>query len=96
VRPVWRLGKAIAEPIPPLDRRDNTEALGLVLYTRCATTSTTGGLVLWLHDRDAIVMKLRHKPIVKLRTSTSVASHTADGDQDSEAEQTVWAGRFNA
>src|ERR1700747_3713828 len=58
-------GKAIAEPIPPLADVTNTEALGLVLYTRYMYYFEVAGLVLLVAMIGAIVLTLRHKPNVK-------------------------------
>jgi NADH-quinone oxidoreductase subunit J len=58
-------GKAIAEPIPPVADVTNTEALGLVLYTRYAYYFEAAGLVLLVAMIGAIVLTLRHKPNVK-------------------------------
>jgi NADH-quinone oxidoreductase subunit J len=59
------VGKAIAEPIPPVADVTNTEALGLVLYTRYAYYFEAAGLVLLVAMIGAIVLTLRHKPNVK-------------------------------
>jgi NADH-quinone oxidoreductase subunit J len=57
--------KAIVEPIPPVADVTNTEALGLVLYTRYAYYFEAAGLVLLVAMIGAIVLTLRHKPNVK-------------------------------
>ena len=58
-------GKAVADPIPPLAEVTNTEALGLVLYTRYVYYFEAPGLVLLVAMIGAIVLTLRHKPNVK-------------------------------
>jgi NADH-quinone oxidoreductase subunit J len=57
--------KAITEPIPPMAGVTNTEALGLVLYTRYVYYFEAAGLVLLVAMIGAIVLTLRHKPNVK-------------------------------
>jgi NADH-quinone oxidoreductase subunit J len=65
----WAIGpgvpKAIAAPIPPADAYSNTEALGLVLYTRYIYFFQVAGLVLLVAMIGAIVLTLRHKPNVR-------------------------------
>jgi len=55
--------KAITAPIPATV--SNTEALGLVLYTRYIHFFQLAGLVLLVAMIGAIVLTLRHKPNVK-------------------------------
>jgi NADH-quinone oxidoreductase subunit J len=55
----------ITAPIPPADVYTNTEALGLVLYTRYVYFFQVAGLVLLVAMIGAIVLTLRHKPGVK-------------------------------
>jgi NADH-quinone oxidoreductase subunit J len=55
----------ITAPIPPADVYTNTEALGLVLYTRYIYFFQVAGLVLLVAMIGAIVLTLRHKPGVK-------------------------------
>jgi NADH-quinone oxidoreductase subunit J len=65
----WTIGPgiphAITAPIPPLDAMSNTEALGLVLYTRYIYYFQAAGLVLLVAMIGAIVLTLRHKPNVR-------------------------------
>jgi NADH-quinone oxidoreductase subunit J len=65
----WTIGagipKSITAPIPPLASVSNTEALGLVLYTRYIYYFQAAGLVLLIAMIGAIVLTLRHKPGVK-------------------------------
>ena len=65
----WAIGpgipRAITAPIPPLDSVSNTEALGLVLYTRYIYYFQAAGLVLLVAMIGAIVLTLRHKPNVR-------------------------------
>jgi NADH-quinone oxidoreductase subunit J len=57
--------QSITAPIPPADVYTNTEALGLVLYTRYIYFFQVAGLVLLVAMIGAIVLTLRHKPGVK-------------------------------
>jgi NADH-quinone oxidoreductase subunit J len=65
----WAIGpgvpQVIAVPIPPLDQVTNTEALGLVLYTRYVYFFQASGLVLLIAMIGAIVLTLHHRPGVK-------------------------------
>ena len=65
----WTLGagipKAITSPIPPATSVTNTEALGLVLYTRYIYFFQAAGLVLLVAMVGAIVLTLRHKAGIK-------------------------------
>ncbi len=65
----WAIGpgvsKTIVLPIPPAATISNTEALGLVLYTRYVYFFQAAGLVLLVAMIGAIVLTLRHKPYVK-------------------------------
>ena len=57
------IAKAITSPIP--GGVTNTEALGLVLYTKYLPYFQLAGLVLLVAMIGAIVLTLRHKPSVK-------------------------------
>jgi NADH-quinone oxidoreductase subunit J len=65
----WVIGPAathaILSPIPPLNSVSNTEALGLVLYTRFVYFFQVAGLILLVAMIGAIVLTLRHKPKVR-------------------------------
>ncbi len=65
----WAIGagvpKTIAAPIPPVDRLTNTEALGLVLYTRYIYFFQAAGVILLIAMIGAIVLTVRHKPNVR-------------------------------
>jgi NADH-quinone oxidoreductase subunit J len=69
-------GKAIADPIPPLTEVTNTEALGLVLYTRYVYYFEAAGLVLLVAMIGAIVLTLRHKPNVKRQSIADQVART--------------------
>jgi len=57
--------QAITAPIPPISEVTNTEALGLVLYTRYVYFFQLAGMVLLVAMVGAIVLTLRHKVNVK-------------------------------
>jgi NADH-quinone oxidoreductase subunit J len=65
----WAIGpgvpRTIASPIPGVDIMTNTEALGLVLYTRYIYYFQAAGIVLLVAMIGAIVLTLRHRPNVK-------------------------------
>ena len=65
----WAIGpgvpRTIASPIPGVDAMTNTEALGLVLYTRYVYYFQAAGIVLLAAMIGAIVLTLRHRPNVK-------------------------------
>ena len=69
-------GKAITDPIPPLADVTNTEALGLVLYTRYVYYFEAAGLVLLVAMIGAIVLTLRHKPKVKRQNIADQVART--------------------
>ena len=57
--------KAITAPIPPAADISNTQALGLVLYTRYVYFFEAAGVILLVAMIGAIVLTLQHKPDVK-------------------------------
>jgi NADH-quinone oxidoreductase subunit J len=69
-------GDAVATPIPPLDVRTNTAALGAVLYTRYVYFFQVAGLVLLVAMVGAIVLTLRHKPNVKRQNIADQVART--------------------
>jgi len=78
----WAIGpgvqRAITAPIPPLDVHSNTEALGLVLYTRYVYFFEVAGLVLLVAMIGAIVLTLRHKPNVKRQNIAEQVGRTRE------------------
>ena len=76
----WAIGPgiphAITAPIPPLTNVSNTEALGLVLYTRYIYYFQAAGLVLLVAMIGAIVLTLRHKPNVKRQDIATQSART--------------------
>ena len=65
----WVIGpdvaKAITAPIPLAGDISNTQALGLVLYTRYVYYFQTAGIILLVAMVGAIVLTLQHKPNVR-------------------------------
>jgi NADH-quinone oxidoreductase subunit J len=78
----WAIGpgvpRAIALPIPPLDTATNTEALGLVLYTRYIYFFQAAGVILLVAMIGAIVLTLRHKENVKRQDIAEQVARTKD------------------
>jgi len=78
----WAIGpgvpKAITAPIPPLEVHSNTEALGLVLYTRYVYFFEIAGMVLLVAMIGAIVLTLRHKPNVKRQNIADQVARTRE------------------
>jgi NADH-quinone oxidoreductase subunit J len=68
------VGKAITAPIPPADQISNTQALGLVLYTRYVYFFQAAGVILLVAMIGAIVLTLQHKTNVKRQ---SIAAQNA-------------------
>jgi|SRR5579883_3456587 len=78
----WVIGPSVANsitaPIPPPSAVSNTEALGLVLYTRYVYFFEAAGIVLLIAMVGAIVLTLRHKPNVRRQNiADQVARHRA-------------------
>ncbi len=79
----WAIGpdvtKAITAPIPPANDIPNTEALGLVLYTRYIYFFQAAGVILLVAMVGAIVLTLQHKPNVRRQMiAEQVARRKAD------------------
>ena len=76
----WTIGagipKAITAPIPSAASVTNTEALGLVLYTRYIYFFQAAGLVLLVAMVGAIVLTLRHKVGVKRQVIADQVART--------------------
>jgi NADH-quinone oxidoreductase subunit J len=78
----WAIGpdvaKAITSPIPPPGDITNTQALGLVLYTRYVYYFQAAGAILLVAMIGAIVLTLQHKPNVRRQNiSDQVARNRA-------------------
>jgi len=78
----WAIGpgvpRGITAPIPPPDVYSNTEALGLVLYTRYVYYFQIAGLVLLVAMIGAIVLTLRHKPNIKRQNVADQVARTRE------------------
>jgi NADH-quinone oxidoreductase subunit J len=63
----WAIGPdvGITAPIPPSSAIPNTQALGLVLYTRYVYFFQAAGIILLVAMIGAIVLTLQHKPNVR-------------------------------
>ncbi len=76
----WAIGPnvtaAITAPIPPAGEINNTQAIGLVLYTRYVYFFEAAGMILLVAMIGAIVLTLRHKPNVRRQT---IAEQVARG-----------------
>src|SRR5487761_100502 len=76
----WAIGpevaKAITAPIPLPSAINNTQALGLVLYTRYVYYFQAAGVILLVAMIGAIVMTLQHKPNVRRQ---NIAEQVARG-----------------
>jgi NADH-quinone oxidoreductase subunit J len=78
----WVIGpgvpRAITSPIPPLNQVSNTEALGLVLYTKYVYYFQAAGVVLLVAMIGAIVLTLRHKTGVKRQNIADQVARNRD------------------
>jgi NADH-quinone oxidoreductase subunit J len=76
----WVIGpgvpKAITAPIPPIDKIPNTEAIGLVLYTRYVYFFEASGLILLIAMVGAIVLTLHHKERVRRQNIAAQVART--------------------
>jgi len=65
----WTIGpgvpQAIAAPIPPVAHIHNTEAIGLVLYTKYVYYFEAAGMILLVAMVGAILLTLQHKQRVR-------------------------------
>lgn len=73
------LSGTIAQPIPDIATRQNTAALGDILYTNYFLFFQVAGLILLVAMIGAIVLTLRHKPNVKRQDiAVQVSRRVAD------------------
>ncbi len=72
------MASGLAEPVPPLEVRSNTAALGDVLYTRYALLFQAAGIILLIAMIGAIVLTLRHRPIKRQRIGDQVRRRPED------------------
>jgi NADH-quinone oxidoreductase subunit J len=77
----WTIGvsspKSVAWPIPPLDQVSNTEAIGLVLYTKYVYFFELAGMVLLVSMIGAIVLTLQHRARVRRQNISAQNARTA-------------------
>jgi NADH-quinone oxidoreductase subunit J len=78
----WSIGpgvpRVIAAPMPPIEDISNTEAIGLVLYTRYLYFFQAAGLVLLVAMIGAIVLTLRHRANVKRQSVAEQVARTPE------------------
>ena len=76
----WAIGpdvaKAITSPIPAHGDITNTQALGLVLYTRYVYFFQASGVILLVAMIGAIVLTLQHKPNVRRQNIADQVART--------------------
>jgi NADH-quinone oxidoreductase subunit J len=75
----WAIGPGMPKPvlpIPPAEAMSNTEALGLVLYTKYIYFFQAAGMVLLVAMIGAIVLTLRHKEGVKRQVIADQVART--------------------
>jgi len=70
------LSGTIAQPIPDMATRQNTAALGDILYTNYFLFFQVAGLILLVAMIGAIVLTLRHKPNVKRQSIPAQVART--------------------
>jgi NADH-quinone oxidoreductase subunit J len=71
--------RAIAAPIPPAAHISNTEAIGLVLYTKYVYYFEAAGLILLVAMVGAIVLTLHHKVRVRRQAIAEQVARTKAG-----------------
>ena len=78
----WTIGpgvpRTITAPIPPMETITNTEALGLVLYTRYVYFFQAAGLILLIAMIGAIVLTLQHRRGVKRQNISEQVARTRE------------------
>ena len=72
------VGKAITAPIPPVDAVTNTEALGLLLYTRYVYFFQASGVILLVAMIGAIVLTLKHRTDIKRQNISRQVARTPE------------------
>jgi NADH-quinone oxidoreductase subunit J len=70
------ISQSIAAPTPPIASVPNTEAIGMVLYTRYIYFFQAAGLVLLVAMIGSIVLTLRHRPKTKRQNIAEQVSRT--------------------
>ncbi len=89
----WTIGANVtrAAPIPPPAQISNTEALGLVLYTKYVYFFQLAGMVLLVAMIGAIVLTLQHRVRVK-RQDISAQNARTPRDRGRDAQSAAGAG----
>jgi len=82
----------VAAPSPALNAVSNTEALGLILYTKYVYFFEAAGIILLIAMIGAIVLTLRHKPGVKRQ---DISAQVARGPATAVAMVKVKSGEFS-
>ena len=77
----WAIGPGVAKA-PAAANISNTQALGLVLYTRYAYFFEAAGIILLVAMIGAIVMTLQHKPSVKRQNIAEQVARTKSSAVD--------------
>ena len=72
------IASSVSMPIPPVAERQNTAALGDVLYTNYVYFFQIAGLVLLVAMIGAIVLTLRHKPHIKRQNISQQVARTPE------------------
>jgi NADH-quinone oxidoreductase subunit J len=72
----WAIGPQVAKAAAATPDISNTQALGLVLYTRYVYYFEASGIILLVAMIGAIVLTLQHKPQVKRQ---NIAAQVARG-----------------
>jgi NADH-quinone oxidoreductase subunit J len=76
----WAIGpgvpQAITSPIPPLAQVSNTEAIGLVLYTKYVYFFEAAGMILLVAMVGAIVLTLQHRVRVRRQNISEQVART--------------------
>ncbi len=74
----WEIGQGLATtaPIPAVSQISNTEALGLVLYTRYVFFFQAAGVILLVAMVGAIVLTLQHKANVRRQVIADQVART--------------------
>ncbi len=87
-----RIAASVASPVPgAASTVTNTEALGLVLYTKYVYFFEAAGIILLIAMIGAIVLTLRHKPGVKRQ---DIGAQVARGPATAVAMVKVKSGEF--
>src|SRR6201998_183826 len=78
----WAIGpdvaKAITSPIPPAAEISNTQALGLVLYTRYVYFFQASGVILLVAMIGPLVLTLQHKPNIRRQNIANQVARTPE------------------